>query len=274
MQNKINDYLNLIRNSDFPYPQYEEKELKSAFYKLKTKYLPSTSNIGLELVRQFHPSIWRCNVLNRPAPIDAWYNEEIMTKVIINRLKYIKTDFLSPNNILTGLSVTKLAPKVSIFRPATAKYLVNKYLKDYNTVFDPCAGFSGRLLGVCSLNKKYIGQDINDVTVKESKELVDFLILDAELSVKDSLYDTGEYECLFTCPPYGSKEKWHQDIEVLSADEWIEECLQNFKCKKYLFVVDRTDKYKDFIVEELKSKSHISASTELVILISKEEAKS
>lgn len=267
--NTINEYLQLLQETSFPYPQYTEKELNNSYSKLQEKYLTKTSNVGLELVKQFHTSIWRCNVNNRPSPIDAWQDEDIMTKVIANRLKYLKTDTLSLNNLLTGLSVTKLAPKVSIFRPATAKYLIKKYLNDCNTIFDPCAGFSGRMLGTCSLNKKYIGQDINSVTIKESNQLKEFLNLNAQLSTKDSLYDVGSYECLFTCPPYGNKENWHQVIEERSADEWIEACLRNYDCKRYLFVVDRTEKYQQYIVEELQNKSHFSAAKELVILINK-----
>jgi hypothetical protein len=265
--NIINEYLQLLQETSFPYPQYTEKELNNSYCKLQEKYLTKTSNVGLELVKQFHPSIWRCNINNRPSPIDAWQDEDIMTKVIANRLKYLKTDTLSLNNLLTGLSVTKLAPKVSIFRPAMAKYLIQKYLSEFCTIFDPCAGFSGRMLGACSLNKKYIGQDINSVTMIEASRLADFLKLDVCLSNKDSLYDSGNYECLFTCPPYGNKENWCQDIEELSADEWIEACLQNYKCKRYLFVIDKTEKYQQYIVEELQHKAHFSTAKELVILI-------
>ena len=57
------------------------------------------------------------------------------------------------------------------------------------------------MLGTCVLGKHYIGQDINSTTIREAKELRDYFELDTELHVKDSLYDTGEYEALFTCPP-------------------------------------------------------------------------
>ena len=121
MQNKINEYLNLIDSDNFPYPHYTETDLTCDYSKLCNNYLAKTSGTGLWLVKQFHPSIWRCNIANRISPLDAWHNEDIMSKVIANRMKYLKTENLSVNNLLTGLSVTKLAPKVSIFRPALAK---------------------------------------------------------------------------------------------------------------------------------------------------------
>ena len=36
------------------------------------------------------------------------------------------------------------------------------------------------------------------------------------------------------------KEIWGTDLKDLSCDQWIDECLKRFKCKKYLFVVDKT----------------------------------
>lgn len=266
MENKIEKYLGLVLSSDFPYPKFSDGILKRDYAKL---LVAGNKNAGQKLVQHFHPSIWRCNRHGYLSPLEAWSTPEVMYKVIENRLKYLDTDELSIYHIRNGLYISGKAPKVSIFRPSLAKCLIEKYLSEYNTIFDPCCGYSGRMLGACALNKKYIGQDINSITIKESKQLRDFLGLDAELKVNDSLYDSGEYECLFTCPPYGAKENWAQDIEVLSADEWIDICLKNYTCKAYLFVVDKTDKYKGYIVDSINNTSHFGTNEELIILIKK-----
>ena len=263
--NKIEKYLNLTLETNFPYDNFTDTELTKDYKSFK-KTNNKNSNSGLRIVRQFHPSIWRCNRYGYKSPVDAWNDPEIMYKVIENRLKYLKED-LSVYNIRAGLSISKKAPKVSVFKPATAKYLVEKYLNEYTEIFDPCCGFSGRMLGACMLGKRYIGQDINSVTIKESNKIKDYFKLNADLKVNDSIYDSDKYECLFTCPPYGNKENWHQDIEVLSADEWIDVCLKNYKCKAYLFVVDKTEKYKDFVVEEFKNKSYLNENSEQVVFI-------
>ena len=263
--NNIEKYLNLILETNFPYDNFTDAELTKDYKSLK-KSDNKNSNSGLKILRQFHPSIWRCNKHGYKSPVDAWNDPEIMYKVIENRLKYLKED-LSVYNIRAGLSISKKAPKVSVFKPATAKYLIEKYLNEYAEIFDPCCGFSGRMLGACILGKHYIGQDINSVTIKESNKIKDYFKLNADLKVNDSIYDSGEYECLFTCPPYGNKENWHQEIEVLSADEWIDVCLKNYKCKAYLFVVDKTEKYKDFIIEEFKNKSYLNENSEQVVFI-------
>ena len=263
--NNIEKYLNLTLETNFPYDNFTDAELTKDYKSLK-KSDNKNSTSGLKIVRQFHPSIWRCNRHGYKSPVDAWNDPEIMYKVIENRLKYLKED-LSAYNIRAGLSISKKAPKVSVFKPATAKYLIEKYLNEYTEIFDPCCGFSGRMLGACMLGKRYIGQDINSITIKESNKIKDYFKLNADLKVNDSIYDSGEYECLFTCPPYGNKENWHQDIEVLSADEWIDVCLKNYKCKAYLFVADKTEKYKDFVIEEFKNKSYLNENSEQVVFI-------
>ena len=86
------------------------------------------------------------------------------------------------------------------------------------------------------------------------------------------LKSSGSYPCLFTCPPYGSKERWSgkNDLIEKSCDEWIQECLQRFDCEKYLFVVDGTERFKGNIVEEIYNSSHLGKGEEYVVLIKKE----
>lgn len=259
------EYFKKCRQIEFPFPCQNidiEKE-----YKKILKVDSKNSKSGLSLVYRYHPSLWLANKKTKLSPYKAWYDDRLLIQCIENRLKY-KGEILTPDDILYGFSASYIAPKVSIFRPSLAKYLIEKYLNDYDEIFDPCSGYSGRLLGTTSLNKKYIGQDINKKTIEEANKLIEDLHLtNIDLRCKNSLATIGSYETLFTCPPYGEKENWNQDIEILTADEWIDICLSNYKCKKYLFVVDKTEKYKDFIVEEIKNKSHFSQNTEYVILI-------
>lgn len=195
----------------------------------------------------------------------AWSDKILMEKIISNRLIYKnKTD---PETLRQGLNVTKIAPKVSVFKPKTAKHIIKTYLSEYGTVFDPFSGFSGRMLGTCACDKKYIGQDINEEHVKESNEIINFLKLNATVINKDIFKSEGNYECLFTCPPYGLKEIWNEKETEKTCDEWIDECVARFKCKRYVFVVDETEKYKDKIVEILENRSHLGINKEYVVML-------
>ena len=254
-------------SKDFPFFNYSERRLRKDYNSLRNyTEFKDRSRLADTVMQQFHKSIYYARVGNKPSPYEAWYNKELMDRCIRNRYIYGKK--LNDHGILNGLNVCKIATKVSVFSASLAKDLIFNYLNEFDTIFDPFSGFSGRMLGTCSLNKKYIGQDINQEHVDESNEIIKFLYLDAEVKCKDIFESKGTYDCLFTCPPYSLKEDWgNKDQKDLSCDEWIDVCLKNFKCKKYLFVVDKTEKYKDNIVRTLGNQSHFSDAKEYVILI-------
>ena len=267
------------RSINFPYPRYSTDELLESWKSLvkmncNDEYHQNMSlntRVGDRLINHFHPSIYHARRGNNPSPYDAWYDDLLLKKVIENRMIYVNE--LNPNKILQGFNVCKLAPKVSVFSAAKAKMLVNKYLSDATEIFDPFSGFSGRMLGTVALGKKYFGIDISDTHASESNELIHFLKthgvhIDATVLEWDVMKATGSYDALFTCPPYGTKEVWEKpNGEQPSCDEWIDVCLNRFNCKKYLFVVDKTEKYKDHIVDEIVNRSHLGTNTEYVVLI-------
>ena len=249
------DYVGLF-DVDLPFP-YLNPDLKD------------TTDFGL--IRHFHKSIYDATITNRPSPREAWNDKNIVKKIAINRLKYM--GHCRPSDILQGFNVTKTAGKVSVFKPNLAEELVKKYLGKYPTIFDPFSGFSGRLLGVVNCNKTYVGQDINVDHVRETNEIIQYKNLqNCSVKVQDILTDTPKEfnnTALFTCSPYGNKEKWSKNNDEVekSCDEWIDVCLEKYKCDAYLFVVDVTEKYKDNIVEELSKSSLWGKSKEKVIYI-------
>lgn len=176
---------------------------------------------------------------------------------------------LSSQSIVDGFNVCKIAPKVSVFNPMSAKYLIKTYLNEFSEVFDPFSGFSGRMLGCCALGKKYVGQDINTKHVIESNRIIDYLRLDASVKEQDIFIDQGKYECLFTCPPYGLKEIWNENETNYTCDMWISQCITRYDCKKYLFVVDSSERYKDYIIGEITNSSHFGNRKEYIVLITK-----
>ena len=275
----VNEYADELTRTKFPFPEYSSDKLISSWNSLvdldcnNDKYQDMSLNtrIGDELIAHFHPSIYCAHKSCKPSPYDAWYDGNLIRLVIENRMKY--TNDLSPNSIVRGFSASGIAPKVSVFSAAKAKMLINKYLSDVTEIFDPFSGFSGRMLGAISLDKNYIGSDLNGSHVKESNELISFLRSNgikfkAEVNEADIEFITGTYDALFTCPPYGMKEVWtNSKGEQLLCDEWIDVCLKHFKCRKYLFVVDKTDKYKDNVVDVIINKSHFGINEEKVVFI-------
>ena len=256
------DYMKLF-NVKLPFP-YVNEDLKDK------------SDMGL--IQHFHKSIYDATKLNKPSPRSAWENKELVRKVALNRLRYVGK--CTPADIRQGFSVTRLAPKISVFRPQLAVDLIQKYLGNYSEIVDPFSGFSGRLLGAVKCNKSYTGKDIHPDHVRESNEIIEYTAVDPnkyKVSQEDLLEksDTETYECLFTCPPYGAKEHWNKDNDEIekTCDEWIDTCLAKYKCQRYLFVVDETEKYRDFIVESLnKKKGLFHKANEVVVCIDATDA--
>lgn len=199
-------------------------------------------------------------------------NKELVRLSALNRLKYVGD--CKPEHVVGGFSVARIAPKISVFRPTLAANLIKKYLNNFSEIVDPFSGFSGRLIGAANCNKAYIGKDINEEHVRESNEIIQYKnYQDCSVSIEDLLKkeNAESYECLFTCPPYGGKEHWNESNDEVekSCDEWIDLCLEKYKCKSYLFVVDETEKYKDKVVEEIGNKNGFfrKKNSELVVLI-------
>lgn len=264
------------------------------------------------LMHRAHPSIYdaRVTTLSRSrmlsaTPRELWTNKKIMRYMCLNRLYYI--GICTPRKIFKGYTIARISKKVSIFPVTTANRLISTYLNDANEIFDPFSGYSGRLLGAILNNKKYIGHDINKITVEESNELLDAIkqyqinptnnpykvpdwyrdiIIDpnTSVSVQDIFTDTNhEYESLFTCSPYANehgipKESWNyhydessgkyiSDDSGYNTEQWIDYILDKYKCKKYLFVVDYMGKYSKYEVDDIRNKSHFNTNFEHVLLI-------
>jgi hypothetical protein len=274
----VDDQFINCRALGFPKLDYEDEILQKSWSNLLRykkpidKYINRTSRSGIgdRIIHHFNKSIYKSHLKGSISPYEAWNNDELLLKCIKNRFIYINK--ANPFKVLQGFNINKLAQKVSVFSAGNAKALVEEYINDCNIIFDPFCGYAGRLLGVCSTGKIYIGQDINETVVKENNKVIDYFHLKAEIIQKDILESKGEYDCLFTCPPYGNREIWWDNgkeiISEYSSEEWVDICLERFKCRKYLFVVDQTCKKYDSVVS-FRNKSHFGINYEKVILIEK-----
>lgn len=252
-----------------------------------------------KIIKKFHKSIIYAHIDNSISPFEGWNkiknDKELFRKLLVNRLKFAdwykaegRKHFIDecyvPDFIYgIGLNASRMFQTVTYFKPDLAKYLIKKYLNEFDTIFDPFSGYSGRMIGAFACCKSYIGRDLCESSVKESKEIYNFLkpILDSDLlcnvtcdlEIADCCKNTGKYQCLLTCSPYGNIENW-PGVESVNrnCDEWIDICLMNYECEKYLFVTDDLiSKYVPYIKETLTNRSHFGSNKEFVIIITKEE---
>ena len=275
----VDSYFHELRKISFPYPKYTDNEMMASWRSLVDLAYTTEPyqnfavdlRTGDKLIRNFHPSIYHAHRKGKVSPYDAWYNDNLLKMAIDNRIKY--NIEMTPANVVQGFSAAKIAPKVTVFSAAIAKVLIDKYLSDATEIFDPFSGFSGRMLGTVALGKKYFGIDLSDTHAEESNGIIHFLKthgvhIDATVLEWDVMEASGSYDALFTCPPYDTKGVWEKpNGEQLTCDEWIDVCLTRFNCKKYLFVVDKTEKYSGNIVNAMVNKSHLGTNIENVVLI-------
>ena len=234
------------------------------------------------LVRHFHKSIFSARHKNEPTALEVWDNKDIFKKLAINRLFYVGECNLE--RMRQGLNITKIATKCSVFKSNIAVKLIQTYLYDAKNIFDCFSGFSGRMLGAILCGIPYIGRDINPVHVHESLELINWwkqhrnpnILVD--LDIADATTNTGVYDCLFTCSPYATIDRYGNKINIetwdnpnqlaLTCDEWIDICLMRYKCRKYLFVVDDTiQKYRPYVVDYIGNKGHMGRNIEMVVYL-------
>jgi len=96
------------------------------------------------------------------------------------------------------------------------------------SVFDPCMGWGGRLLGAIALDINYIGCDLNINLRKHYKQLQkDFREKHSstvKLYFQDALsldYNDFKYDMVFTSPPYFNIEQYNH-MPLKSRQEWAE----------------------------------------------------
>lgn len=312
-----------IQGTDLPdtreFP-ISDKHLVQEFKNLRDKELKNKAKS--DMIHRFFPSIFTANKGGCLSPVEYWKklqeDPELFKKFLENRYRcsdwYNETDKTDPEKKRTnrhyleegyvplfiysiGCTTSGKAPCVSYFKPSFVKNLINKYAPDCDTVFDPCTGY-GKGIGALAAGKKYIGRDLNDVTIQENKNCVAFIEEHfpeykgkANFEVADMFASTGSYDVLLTCPPY-SNEKGKQ-IEIwqsstgkveceFTCDQIIDKLLRNYECNLYIFIVDDSMKnYRDYIKEKHENVNYInsrngkltdaSRNYEAVVVITKEE---
>lgn len=103
---------------------------------------------------------------------------------------------------------------VSNFRPVCAKDLYEMF--PGKVVFDPCAGWGGRLMGACAARMHYVGVDASRATTLGLANMVGDLHAHAAIihaAVEDLPVEPGGYDMAFTSPPYFDAERYSADPE-------------------------------------------------------------
>src|ERR1700722_20988960 len=107
---------------------------------------------GLALAWHYQPFAWTVRCGNRKTPIEVFTDDESFLKAIERRTKL--GNAFSDGGLRKILRSFASTQSVSNFRPTAAAAIYHRLLPEKGgVVFDPCAGFGGRLCGALAWDR-------------------------------------------------------------------------------------------------------------------------
>ena len=239
----------------FPYKYWNKEKLFKEWHGLKkSQYIiPESEDIkprneGLNFPDYFHPHIFEANRQYKISPKELFLNREEFKAAL--RKCVGMGGILTFSGVLGAIARSSKANRVNNFSPLIARDIYNYYCRDGFRVLDPCAGYSGRLLGAsfCKNDIEYIGIDPCIKTYNglvETKKFINEtnpefkcnIINDCAETYLDLMADSSIDFC-FTSPPYFnlehySDEKTQSYIKYSNYDEWVEKFLKKMMLGVY-----------------------------------------
>ena len=182
----------------------------------------------MKLCQHFFPNFWTIQNERGFSFADAWKDPVIMNKVREWGLKGMSKLWLSW--IRRAVYMCSGLPQSSFYRPHFSKQIAMMTGKKHGTLFDPCAGWGGRMLGAVSNNWKYVGCEPNVDTYKNLMRVVEFLEIQDNVTLYNipaETFDTKSInpDVVLTSPPYFNLEVYSDDIsqsynQFNSYDNW------------------------------------------------------
>lgn len=219
------------------YPSYSDLELKADWNKLvgwnaSTNTISSTQRIGMKLCEHFFPNFYDIENKHGNSFASLWTAKNLEKVLRWNRQSH-STPYLS--EIKRGIYFNFGLAKSTMYRPQMAKMVVSNLGGKH--VFDPCAGWGGRMLGSISAGADiYSAFEPNTETYNGLLLLAEFLgITDKVKIYNDSalnmdLYGIRNVDIVLTSPPYFDLEVYsHEKTQSIqgctSYEMWVDKFL-------------------------------------------------
>ena len=223
-----------IREIAFPFPEHVKDD---QFYREvgRLRDLPThvtsggliepRSPVGVRLCSPFFPNRYKAASGVNISAFAAWSDEKVLKDAISFQLRH--GDSLDAKSVLRAVTMKCRTP--TIFRPGVARYIYKRFCPPGGRVWDPCAGFGGRLLGAFAAGVHYTGTDVDIATVEGNRKLAERLGANYDVIVAPAeTFNPPKVNLVFTSPPYFDRERysdnekqtWKRYGESLGA--WLE----------------------------------------------------
>jgi len=211
------------RSIGFPYQKATKEEMLSQWQCL-LKYKIDHSNLtwigaGTQLATLFHPHLFECRRTGKLSPVE-FYNSDTDLKRGIDKILCLRGS-LSESNLREICRNENASSRVNNFPPLVAKAIIETVMGERTDirVLDPCAGFSGRLIGCASsaLVAEYTGIDISQKTYNGLVQSAIFLksigsTMESKVICGDCLVELpkcgGGFDLVLTSPPHYDLEEY------------------------------------------------------------------
>lgn len=222
---------------------------------------------------------YEVKVDGKPSAHEAFYDEQIRWKMIVNRILY-SGGFIDNRQILQAMNISRTCKQPSWFSKQLAKKIIQTYCKE-DTIVDPFAGWGARHDASVELHKNYIGSDFNPKLVKWHEEM------GRNIKFGDANKVKFDGKCdVFICPPYSDPKTgrcfedynfidFNESAKALSQCDWLKIVMKNVpNATNYVMVCKVVDEGWDkYIIDTKTNKSHFGTNNEYVLVVSNSEAK-
>lgn len=225
------------RRTGFPHNRLTDEQkinrmgriIKTKDILLEDNHLPQNIQ-GLDLANSFHPHMMKVKYggpRKDKSPYETFENDDSLKDCINRWMELGNTP--GPAGMRRILKTRDGTRGIVNYKPIIAKFIYEKYVPENGRVLDPCAGYSGRLLGCIAANKNilYHGIDPDERTGRGNMECASFFsnrydMFDEREYKFRFRYDLGcaedvmrglegEYDVVATSPPYHKVEVYSED---------------------------------------------------------------
>jgi len=229
---QVEHVVEVLRNLGFPTPEpWAEDRMATERGKLAALQTTCVDGAigpqswrGTQACASFFPHRYRSSYRGRDTAYEKWHDDKALTSAV--RFQLSHGDPVLPHRVLRALTMQYRTP--GVFRPVVAKHLYTTYCKPGGKVWDPCAGWGGRLMGAVTAGVEYLGTDVEFATVEGNREIAKALGAQASLVHSPAEeFDPPEVDFVFTSPPYFDVEHYgvspSQSFRLYeNFDAWVE----------------------------------------------------
>lgn len=202
------------------------------------------SMVGCGFLWAFFPHWVDVPTFNDGSIADNWKDDKKLMALIRKTYRFCmlhEGGRWSVNRIRQNAKVYLSKQSVSNFRPSVAKYLYNAF-GDCGSVYDPCGGWGGRMMGFLSSNcERYVCCEPSTKSAEGLRALRDtFSYVGKGIEVncecaEEYIPQKGAFDMAFTSPPYFNTEKYsNEDTQSFKRyptyEKWVAGFLEPMIC--------------------------------------------